>query len=227
MKFIWKDWDWYSVMKLIFLLLAILIGEEIQRIILYPEVALIVSDGVIFLFQCFGFNAARIETPKGIGVVFYDHFNPTDVEVLHALMNAGCIVFSLFLALAMDYNLHNLKLYFIKDNKDTKQLIRHFLISGMVLILFFPSTFVRFLVILLIFLLLWNTPLWPLHYAIGHDLMGNWTLIFGTIILYCVFMYRDYWKTQISKTWFHFQSFIQLMTRSAGLIESKENDQRE
>ena len=187
---------------MVLIFVALLAGELIQEVLLYPNIAIIVSDGVANLFRFLNYDVIRINSSKGVGVSFNDFFrriSPTDVDVLHGLMSASCIVFSPFLALTTDYFLHNLKKFIENKNVKIRSTIHAILKMCIILLLFLPFTFFRFVIILTIFLFLWDTVLWPAHYTIAHDIIGNWILILGIIFIYCYLMYSDYWKAQIIK----------------------------
>lgn len=217
-KFNWEDW--YFVLRMCFIVGALQAGLLIQTI-LYPDVAYIVRDAVASLFRSFDFSVIKRNSTKGIGISFndYGYSTPTDVDVVHGLMSSGCIVVSPFLALATDYLFHNLKKFIEEDGVSVqtgfKILLKEFVILG----LFLPFTFFRFVIILLVFLFLWNSPLWPIHYTIGHDLIGNIVLILGIILVYCYLMYLDYWKTQ-GKTIFNIirRSVLEIKRRIFTLI---------
>lgn len=192
------DWEyWYSIGRLVAIVAALLIGEYLQEALLYPDIAYMVRDAITLLFRRLNFTVIKVNSPKGIGVSFNDYarlITPTDPDVLHGALTAQCIVFSPFLALATDYFLHNYRKY-IKGDKQQSGL-KALIITGIILILFLPFTFFRFALILIIFLILWDSFLWPVHYFIGHDLIGTWILIPIIVLIYCFAMYRDNLKTQ-------------------------------
>lgn len=199
-KFIWEHW--FFIIRLILILVALLAGALIQKVLLYPDIAILVRDAVTILFRSLNYEVIQVNSSKGIGVSFNDFFryiNPDEVDVLHGLLSAGCIVFSPFLAITTDYMLHNVKRFIENGNLDVHSGIKISLKIFILLLLFLPFTFFRFVIILIIFLILWDSVLWPAHYTIGHDIIGNWVLIPGIILIYCYLMYKDYWKTQINK----------------------------
>lgn len=210
---IWEDW----VLRCILIIGALVVGQLIEKALLYPDVAFFVRDGATFIFRAFQFDVIRVEIPgKGIGVQFNDYGHTTpEVEVVHALLGAGCIVFSLFLALATDYSFHNLKKFlkkvFNEGNFDVQAGVKILLKAILLILLFLPFTFFRFVIIIIIFLLIWDTILWPAHMTIAHDIIGNLILTVGTVIIYCYLMYKEYWKAQIEK---NLEKIKELLTKS-------------
>lgn len=198
-KFIWKVWP---IIKLFLILVAILSRVFIQEVFLYPDIAVIVRDNVIIFFRYLNYDIVEVNSSKGIGVSFKDFFRyvtPTDVDILHGVLIAGCIVFWPFLALATDYLMHNIKKFIENENINIQSGIAVFLKMCIILLLFLPFTFFRYVIILIIFLFLWDSLWWPAHAAIGHQIIGNWILIPGIVLIYNYLMYKYYWKTQFNK----------------------------
>lgn len=200
-KFIWEDW--FFILRYVFIIGALLIGQLIQKTFLYPDIAFFIRDSATVLFRALQFDVIRVNSSKGIGVQFndYAYATPEEVEVLHALLSAGCISFSFFLALTTDFSFHNLKKVIKERKVNIKTGFMIILKAILLLLLFLPYTFFRFIIIIMIFLLLWDTAFWSAHYAIAHDLIGNLILSFGTVLVYCYLMYKEYWKAQIEKIW--------------------------
>jgi len=167
------------------ILVALILGGLITEFILYPKIAYLVRDAVSWVFRSIGFYIININSYKGIGLSFNDYVvrtSSTEIDVLHGVLTAGCITFPPFLALATDYFSHHISKINNEEEIEFKIILRLVLKTLLLLIFFLPFTFFRFVLILLVFLLLWNTPLWAMHYSIGHDLIGN-VILFTNLIL--------------------------------------------
>lgn len=205
------------------ILVALILGGLITEFILYPKIAYLVRDTVSWVFRSVGFYIINVNSSKGIGLSFNDYViitSPTEVDVLHGVLTAGCITFSPFLALATDYSIYHIT-KLINEEEIKFRTISSIIIKTCLLVFFFlPFTFFRFVLILMVFLLLWNTPLWAMHYSIGHDLIGNVILFTILISMYCFLVHSEYWKHQFLTLK---QRFLDLRIRIVKSIQKYKN----
>jgi len=129
-----------------------------------------------------------------IGLAFRDfaYVLNGEGEILHAGMVAGCLVTFPSLVIFADFFWTECVNYYEKRKPfNFRSVGRTILVLLCFLVFIFPITLVRFIGILIVFLFIWDTPLWELHFIIGHDLIGN-LFVLSPVLIY-TYLYHNEW----------------------------------
>ncbi len=166
--------------------MAIFLGTLLQ-VMLFPRLAIVIRDWTAVLFEILGFRIQKFSTSNKIGLMFPEYANPTVVEIVHGALVPGCLgipILTCYLTYFSFTSFYNRRIGL--NQRFYKPLILKYLI---ITTWFLILRVLRYFLILLTFLCLWNTILWPFHYIIGHDIIGY--LVEGIGIL-CFLIFVHY-----------------------------------
>ncbi|MFW9997474.1 MAG: hypothetical protein ACFFD4_35870, partial [Candidatus Odinarchaeota archaeon] len=163
------------VITMLILLAGLLVGDQLEEI-LYPATAYLIRDITGGILELAGLNVATVDHPKGKGLVLNDFRRVVngEAESIHGLLSPHCVVIWPFTMITGYYLLRKVQPVLEGKEKRNETVNKQlFLKAALLVACSVPFSVLRFLVILIIFIILWNTPLWTYHYTIGHDITGS------------------------------------------------------